>query len=1282
MVRPVTNEDIGLRVLREAPAEAAQRIDIVAIHGLGAHPDDSWCTNAGTRESPRWVNWLEEESMLPAVVPNARIMRYGYQSQWFGQEMMQQSVSTVAERLLRALKRTRKDVAFRPLMFVAHCFGGLVVLKTLLEAEQYQNDWPGVFSSTTGLIFFGTPFRGAEGMNQMEMLEAARREYHEDQVQPTALEVLQPGNAYLREVVDGYLKRTRGQTNKTQIACFYEQKSSNVGKIVGKEDRTRFVVSESSGCLDVSDATSKYSLSRTHFDMNKFAKASEEDFETVADVVKDMAEGSPALLSARSQYNGKHKIELSLQGVPVVNQFVNRPTEMTAVEDVLLEASPATLSTTKRRRKVVVVFGLGGIGKTQLAVEFARKHHHRFSAVFWLDGSSEASLKQSFVDMAQRLPRSELTAEGAAQLSDATVEADVAVRECQQWLSIQSNPHWLLLIDNVDRDHRDRDDLQAYNVQAYFPHADHGSILVTSRLSSLQRLLGSGVKVGTVAAEQARAILENNASRVVEDAEVVLELLHGLPLALTQAGSYMRETNASASAYAKHYSRTWERLMKSEARFPLEEYGDRSVLTTWTISYGQVQRQSKEAAWLLKLWGFLDSGEVWYELIAAGSRLAASMSVPAWLLSVAEDELTYGDAMGLLSRHSLAEGREDTDSHSMHSVLHRWCGYLAEDKERQELGYLAARLVASIVPLKSDAEFSKKRKRLMAHGIRVSIWIEEGSGSDKERVIKALIMPGYLHSLGYLFQDNDRQRAVQMYQRALQGYEKAWGPEHTSTLNTVNNLGVLYKNLGRLDEAEKMYQRALQGKEKAWGPEHTSTLDTVNNLGLLYADLGRLDEAEKMYQQALQGYEKAWGPEHTETLVTVNNLGLLYADLGRLDEAEKMYQQALQGYEKAWGPEHTSTLDTVNNLAGLYMNLGRLDKAEKMYQRALQGFEKAWGPEHTSTLDTVNNLGNLYADLGRLDEAEKMYQRALQGYEKAWGPEHTSTLDTVNNLAGLHMNLGRLDEAEKMYQRALQGKEKAWGPEHTSTLNTVNNLGVLYADLGRLDEAEKMYQQALQGYEKAWGPEHTSTLNTVNNLGVLYKNLGRLDEAEKMYQRALQGKEKAWGPEHTSTLDTVNNLGLLYADLGRLDEAEKMYQQALQGYEKAWGPEHTETLVTVNNLGLLYADLGRLEEAEKMYQRALDGYAKAISPKDLMTYVPALRNMWAFASLRESQGCADDARHWYSQTLVGYEKTFGPDYAKCESLRASLALLRTTPLEKLSLSLLHIRLSNLPTGTD
>jgi hypothetical protein len=193
-----------------------------------------------------------------------------------------------------------------------------------------------------------------------------------------------------------------------------------------------------------------------------------------------------------------------------VSQFVARDAEMQALEKLLVDTAPTATS-----RNVVIVHGLGGIGKTQLVVKFAREHKGHFSAIFWLDGSSEASLKQSFVSMAQRLPQGELTADGVQMRSQATVEAEVAVRECRQWLSIPTNSRWLLIIDNVDRDHHDRDDSQAYDVKAYFPDADHGSILITSRLASLQRL-GSGVRVGAVAAEQARAILENNAGRVVE----------------------------------------------------------------------------------------------------------------------------------------------------------------------------------------------------------------------------------------------------------------------------------------------------------------------------------------------------------------------------------------------------------------------------------------------------------------------------------------------------------------------------------------------------------------------------------------------------------------------------------------------------------------------------------------------------------------------------------------------------------------------------------------------
>ncbi|KAI9691166.1 MAG: hypothetical protein M1822_008786 [Bathelium mastoideum] len=199
MVRPVTEEDTGLKELYSPEADvSATTIDVVAIHGLGAHPDDTWSKNG--------VNWLSDQEMLPAVMPEARILRYGYESAWFGPDAMRQRVSTVAKRLLLTLRRKRKDSPLRPLIFIAHCFGGLVVLQTLLDAKNDEDEWPGLFKLTIGLVFFGTPFRGAEGLKQSEILEAALQDYEPDQIQGDALQILQAGNEFLQELVDKFGK--------------------------------------------------------------------------------------------------------------------------------------------------------------------------------------------------------------------------------------------------------------------------------------------------------------------------------------------------------------------------------------------------------------------------------------------------------------------------------------------------------------------------------------------------------------------------------------------------------------------------------------------------------------------------------------------------------------------------------------------------------------------------------------------------------------------------------------------------------------------------------------------------------------------------------------------------------------------------------------------------------------------------------------------------------------------------------------------------------------------
>ncbi|KAJ5642527.1 hypothetical protein N7490_006527 [Penicillium lividum] len=739
----------------------------------------------------------------------------------------------------------------------------------------------------------------------------------------------------------------------------------------------------------------------------------------------------------------RFKIPLDLTAVPVIENFVGRQAEL----DHLWQFFNPINS---QSRKVAVLHGLGGIGKTQLAVRFVRKHKDDFTAIFWLSGKDRGTLLQSLSSVLPRLP-------GQSQTNEATGDEQIVQRARQvlQWLASDGNSRWLIILDNIDQySPVDSGVGTAYDIGKFFPAADHGSILITSRLPGLTEL-GKSFPIRKLDLKDTIQLLSKNsglsgddAIDSSEDVRALAQRLDGLPLAIVIAAAFMRQTGTSITQYLEYYQQSWSDLQSQSSAE--RQYTQGNMLQTWMISYHEIQKRDPNATNLLLLLARFDNRDIWYELVENASN---SSDIPDWLKRVISSGLAFKLSVKPLVEFSLLEIKQQEGSYAMHPVVQDWCFHVASGDmncnsvKLSELGFIC---VGYSVPGVGDRNYAELQRRLIPHANAVRIG--QISADD-------IAVWGGLHGLGNLYSDQGKlKEAEEMYQRALAGYEKALGPDHTSTLDTVNNLGSLYSDQGKPKEAEEMYQRALAGYEKALGPDHTSTLNTVNNLGLLYSDQGKLKEAEEMYQRALAGYEKALGPDHTSTLDTVNNLGSLYSDQGKLKEAEEMYQRALAGYEKALGPDHTSTLNTVNNLGLLYSDQGKLKEAEKMYQRALAGKEKALGPDHSSTLNTVNNIGNLYSDQGKPKEAEKMYQRALAGYEKALGPDHTSTLDTVNNLGSLYKNQGKLKEAEEMYQRALAGYEKALGPDHTSTLTTVNNLGSLYKNQGKLNEPEDLCQ--------------------------------------------------------------------------------------------------------------------------------------------------------------------------------------------------------------------------------
>jgi hypothetical protein len=202
-----------------------------------------------------------------------------------------------------------------------------------------------------------------------------------------------------------------------------------------------------------------------------------------------------------------YRVPFSMAGLPVTDHFVQRTTEMARLDEFF------KVDADGKRRKVFVVHGLGGMGKTQLCVEYVRQHKGGFTAVFWLDGSSKDALRQSLAIAAARVERVVLSS--TALLAPDAHDVDETIAALHWWLSLEGNTGWLLILDNIDREWQGaggRADPQAYDFKDYLPPADHGKVLITTRLSRLQRAKAS-LCMGAVDNVVGKDMLESRAGR-------------------------------------------------------------------------------------------------------------------------------------------------------------------------------------------------------------------------------------------------------------------------------------------------------------------------------------------------------------------------------------------------------------------------------------------------------------------------------------------------------------------------------------------------------------------------------------------------------------------------------------------------------------------------------------------------------------------------------------------------------------------------------------------------
>ncbi|MEU5881406.1 FxSxx-COOH system tetratricopeptide repeat protein [Spirillospora sp. NPDC047279] len=758
-------------------------------------------------------------------------------------------------------------------------------------------------------------------------------------------------------------------------------------------------------------------------------------------------------------------------------------------EDVL-----ARLAETLAARSDVVItqalHGLGGVGKTELALQYAHRRRAGYAVVWWITAESPRRLETGLAELAYRL------APEAARAAPAEDAAAWALG----WL--RSHPGWLLLLDNVN---------DPGDIEALLASAEGGHILVTSRRDVRWPGRTSALRLDVLDPADAVALITGITGRTSDAdreaaAEIAAELGH-LPLALDQAAAYMRQASVSPQRYLRRLREQPARAYRAAAQ------GDKAQLTIarlWDLTVESIRTRAPGAVWLLRCLAHY-----------------APDDVPRDVLGEPLDE-DVDEALGVLASHNMVTLTDDTVS------LHRLT---------QAVVLEAAGTPGGGEPEPRDVALAWLRAGLPAGdpAADMSHWPTWHSLTRHIEQIAGHYTAGREpEELGTMLYATARFLATQgavllahtMLVRAEGILEEYLGAEHPTTLDSRHHQALMLRVLGRLEEAAEQHRAVLEVQERVLGPEHPDTLTNRNNLAGVLGYLGRWQEEEAEHRAVLDVLTRTLGPDHLSTVSVRNNLAFVLLALGRAEEAEAQHRAAHQARSRGQGPDHPATLACSNNIGLALRAQGRLREAEAQHRATYEARARVLGDAHPAAFTSLNNLGVVLGDLGRLDEAEAMHRDVMEARGRDRGADHPGALISHNNLAAVIGRRGRWDEAAERHGSILDTRLRVLGPAHPATLTSRNNLGVALFMLARPEEAEAELGTAAEARATVLGQDHPATLTTRNNLACLLRATGRAGEAEAEHRTILEAFTRRLGPAHPNTAASAANLAHARRDEG------------------------------------------------------------------------------------------------------------------------------------------------------
>ena len=891
-----------------------------------------------------------------------------------------------------------------------------------------------------------------------------------------------------------------------------------------------------------------------------------------------------------------------------VNTFVGREEEMILLHSKLQHNNAVAVS---------AIAGMGGVGKTELATQYARQHEADYpGGICWLNARDTnlaadiIQFYQFYVDNKREIPQ-EL---GGRQLT-------VSEQAIWCWENWQAPEGFVLVVwDDVT-------DLGS--CQQLLPKNNRFRLLVTTRLRNLDPNLVEEIPLDVLSLEKSIELLKAliGKKRIEKEPETAAELckwLGYLPLGLELVGRYVAD-DPDLSLLQMLESLQQQRLDDEALERSTETWttAQRGVLAAFELSWQKLDAKTQQVAELLSL--FAPDVIPWKLIQSTCERLDWSKT-------------EIKKAKKQLYKHYLLQHLENRESsYKIHPLIRQFLqAKLNLTSSALELKQAFTKEMLSIArtipdtPTISDIESVSDAIPHIKEVAENMIAVVENE--DLFWVFTGIAL--FYKGQGlYVLAEPWHQQCVSLLKNCL-------GEEHPLVAVSYSNLAAVYFSQGRYKDTENLQKKALELSLLA--EEHTLVASIYNNLARLYSAQGKYTEAEPLCKKALELRQLLLGEEDPHVASSYNNLALLYFSQGRYTEAEPLYKKALEIWQQLLGEDHPNVAQSYNNLAGLYLEQGRYTETELMYKKALKLRQQLLGEEHPDVAQSYNNLAFLYSKQKQYKEAEILFKKALKLRQQLLGEENPDVAQSYNNLAFLYSKQKQYIEAEILYKKALELWQRLPGQEHPDLAIIYENLAGFYKSQERYTDAEPLYKKVLELRQRLLGEENPDVATSYNNLAALYESQERYTDAEPLYKKVLELRQRLLGEEHPDVATSYNNLAGIYFEQERYTEAEPLYKKALELRQRLLGEEHPDVMTSYNNLALLYFSQGRYKEAEPLYKKVGEEH-------------PSVTNSYNnLALFYFSQGRYTEAKQLLKKALVICEQQLGTEHPHTITVRKNL----------------------------